>query len=125
MDTTEEHDPDNFTHQVLSSVRFSPLLTTPTVDVVIPSRVWQPDVHKFYPNSFRKACKEILLCSHANFIQSPPPLPEKKNSTNLAAMLPQVIWMEILSYTSRSCEYIPFSKVLPTDTISSLQHYTH
>jgi len=102
MDTTEEYTSDDFAQQVLSSVRFSPLLLTPKVDVIIPSRIWQPDMHKFYPDSFRKACKEIMLCSHSDFVQPLPPVPEKKNCTNLAAMLPQVIWMEILSYTSRS-----------------------
>lgn len=87
----------DFSLRVISGVRFSPLVPTPAASVVLPSRVWSPDVHAQYPQSFRKACKQILLCSQAADIQ--PIVP--KSNINAAAMLPRALWMEILSYTRR------------------------
>lgn len=93
------HDSGDFSPQVLSGVRFSSLLSYPNTTAVLPSRVWSPSVHQNYPQSFRTASKEILLCSHAPYVQPIPPKQRPEFRVNLAATLPRVIWMEILSYT--------------------------
>jgi hypothetical protein len=89
---------NEFSHTTLSGVRFSALLTTPAIRAVLPSRVWSPSIHQAYPDSFRKSSKALMLCSYASYEQ---PLPTEKveNQVNLAATLPNVVWMEILSYT--------------------------
>jgi len=89
-----------FTHQFISGVRFASLLNSPAIPTVIPSRVWSPDVHLSFPDTFRQASVQLLLCSAANHIQ--PPLPTPAVRVNLAAMLPKVLWMEILSFTHRN-----------------------
>eukprot|EP00540_Astrosyne_radiata_P004000 CAMPEP_0116841026 /NCGR_PEP_ID=MMETSP0418-20121206/10691_1 /TAXON_ID=1158023 /ORGANISM="Astrosyne radiata, Strain 13vi08-1A" /LENGTH=516 /DNA_ID=CAMNT_0004471397 /DNA_START=64 /DNA_END=1614 /DNA_ORIENTATION=+ len=93
-------DTDDFSQQVLSGVRFAPLLNTPRLETIIPARVWEPSVHHLYPDSFRKASKALLMCSNAQYLQS-----DDSRFTNprvnLAAVLPRVIWMEILSFTHR------------------------
>lgn len=89
----------DFSPQVLSGVRFSSLLSYPNASTVLPSRVWSPSVHHSYPDSFRTASKELLLCSHAPYVQPIPPEQRPEFRVNLAAALPRVIWMEILSYT--------------------------
>jgi hypothetical protein len=66
---------------------------------VIRSIIWGPSVHRHFPESFRKSCKEILLCSHAPTYQ-PSPLVTKEQ-INVASQLPRSIWLEILSYTHR------------------------
>jgi len=65
----------------------------------IRSRVWEPSLHKYYPESFRKSCKEILLCSRAPELQPPPEV--MKEQINAAAQLPRALWVEVLSYTHR------------------------
>lgn len=90
---------EDFSQQVLSGVRFAPLVRHPSIPIVLPSRVWSPDVHAYYPETFRSACKEILLCSHASPTQ-PPPQPHQMR-VNVASKLPRALWMEILSYTRR------------------------
>lgn len=90
---------NDFSQNALSGVRFSALLTTPVMKTVLPSRVWSPSIHQAYPESFRKASKALMLCSYAPYVQ---PIPNKnrvEHQVNLAATLPNVIWMEILSYT--------------------------
>lgn len=89
-----------YSQQVISGVRFAPLVEQPAVPVILPSRVWSPSVHSYYPPSFRKACKEILLCSRAPSVQHPPPQ-EQNRCCNMAASLPRALWMEVLSYTRR------------------------
>jgi len=105
-DTIEE-----FTHHVLSGVRFAPLLNSKMERILIPSRVWNPSIHRNYPDSFRRSCKEILLCSNTNPTQllgqlSQIIVPQQQQNclhtkVNSAAMLPAVLWMEILSYAHR------------------------
>jgi protein-L-isoaspartate O-methyltransferase len=90
---------NEFTMQVLSGVRFVQLSISPPLSVVIPSLVWDPSIHHRYPESFRKSCKAILLCSHAPMLQ--PPLPAPRPRINAASKLPRALWMEILSYTHR------------------------
>ena len=90
---------NDFSQQVLSGVRFTPLLSVPSAKTVLPSRVWSPSVHHSYPESFRKSSKELLMCSHAPYIQPIPAEQRPVNRVNLAATLPRVIWMDILSYT--------------------------
>jgi hypothetical protein len=93
-------DAEDFTQQVLSGVRFASLLHFPKIKTVIPSTVWNPSIHNYYPDSFRASCKEILLCSNSDYIQPRQERPESK--LNLAAMLPKVLWLEIMSYTHRN-----------------------
>ncbi len=100
--TNREHQASDFTQQVLSGVRFAPLLGRPVIPTVLPSKVWNPNEHCYYPDSFRKACKVLLLCSNASFQQEPPP---PKEYINLASLLPRVVWMDILSYTHRDCTF--------------------
>lgn len=95
-------DTEDFTQQVLSGVRFASLLHFPRIETVIPSTVWNPLIHNYYPDSFRASCKEILLCSNSEYVQPRQERPESK--INLAAMLPKVLWLEIMSYTHRNCK---------------------
>jgi hypothetical protein len=94
---------EQFSQQVLSGVRFAPLIHRPLLKTVIPSRVWSPAVHQYYPDSFRKSCKELLLCSHASYDQ--PVVPQPSKAVNLASLLPTGVWMEIMSYTHRNCKF--------------------
>jgi hypothetical protein len=92
---------EDFSTQVISGVRFAPLLHTPSMTTVIPSKVWDPSIHQLYPKSFRDCTKEILLCSQAP-AEQPPKILVKSNHVNLASKLPKDIWMKVLSYTHRS-----------------------
>lgn len=98
----------DFSYNVISGVRFAPLLSRPSLPVIIPSLIWDPSAHSSYPDSFRKSCKEILLCTHASFVQ-----PEiRKPLVNVACTLPRAIWLEILSYTHRDWFEPPRSQEL-------------
>jgi protein-L-isoaspartate O-methyltransferase len=90
---------NDFSHNALSGVRFSALLTAPVMKTVLPSRVWSPSIHQAYPESFRKSSKALMLCSYAPYVQPFPDKTKVEHQVNLAATLPNVIWMEILSYT--------------------------
>jgi protein-L-isoaspartate O-methyltransferase len=94
------NDSEDFTQQVLSGVRFASLLHYPKLETIIPSTIWSPSVHNYYPDSFRASCKEILLCSNSGYVQPRQAVSERQ--INLAAMLPRVLWLEIMSYTHRS-----------------------
>uniref|UniRef100_A0A7S1Z0L7 Protein-L-isoaspartate(D-aspartate) O-methyltransferase n=1 Tax=Trieres chinensis TaxID=1514140 RepID=A0A7S1Z0L7_TRICV len=108
--STAEEDTDNesssninneFTQQVLSGVRFAPLLTHPVIPTVIPARGWAPDRHRYFPDTFQRATTELLMCSNSVLAQ-PPPRPRRPTERiNAASMLPRVIWIEILSFTHR------------------------
>jgi protein-L-isoaspartate O-methyltransferase len=95
---------DDFSQKVISGVRFAALLSTPVSTVIIPAKVWEPNAHHLYPDSFRNASKALLLCCNAEYEQ--PPLKKEilNEGVNLAAMLPKVLWMEILSFTHRDCK---------------------
>lgn len=97
------NDADEFSVQVISAVRFAPLIARPAMKTVIPAPVWSPEEHMFYPDSFRVACKQVLLCSNAKRDQPTKPQPPPKN-VNAASMLPRALWMEVLSYTHRDCK---------------------
>ena len=88
----------DFSVQILSGVRFASLLDSPSIPTVLPSRIWGPEMHARYPDSFRHACKEILLCCHSEPLHPPRPVPP---AVNAAAILPRALWMEILTYTTR------------------------
>jgi hypothetical protein len=92
-----------YSQEVLSPVRFAPLVSHPRIETVIPARVWAPSLHQFYPDSFRGSCKTLLLCSHSDYIQVVQPQPREK--VNAASMLPRAVWLEILSYTHRDCKW--------------------
>jgi hypothetical protein len=87
---------EEFSQQVISGVRFAPLVRNPSMPTVLPSRIWSPDVHATFPATFRAACKQILLCSHASPNQPPPAT--RYSGLNVAATLPRALWVEILSY---------------------------
>jgi hypothetical protein len=87
---------EDFSQQVISGVRFAPLVRNPAMPTVLPSRIWSPEVHASYPATFRAACKQILLCSHASPNQPPPET--RTSGVNVAAKLPRALWMEVLSY---------------------------
>jgi hypothetical protein len=90
---------DEFYQQILSGVRFTPLVKYPAIPVVIPSKVWSPAVHYHYPDSFRRASNALVVCSRAPIMQPPPEKVQER--VNVAPMLPQSLWSEILSYTHR------------------------
>jgi hypothetical protein len=92
---------DDFSRQVVSGVRFAPLLRTPSKATIIPCNVWNPSIHSKYPTAFKHAIKEILLCSQAQTIQPKRIVVEDEN-VNLAATLPKDVWIKILSFTHRS-----------------------
>jgi hypothetical protein len=93
---------EDFTEHVITGVRFATLLNSPVIPTTIRSRIWDPALHKYYPESFRNSCKEILLCSRAPLVQ-PPPVENgtMESRINLASQLPKSVWMEILSFTHR------------------------
>mmetsp|Transcript_18720 Transcript_18720/g.40296 ORF Transcript_18720/g.40296 Transcript_18720/m.40296 type:complete len:511 (+) Transcript_18720:131-1663(+) len=91
----------DFSMQVISSVRFTPLTNNPVMPTVLPSRIWDPSIHQSYPDSFRRSCKEIMLCSSVS-VEQPPPQTPPSYRTNAAAKLPRAVWMEILSFTDRT-----------------------
>ncbi|GKY90528.1 hypothetical protein MPSEU_000026500 [Mayamaea pseudoterrestris] len=99
----------DFSMRVVSSVRFFPLSEFPDMPVTLPTRVWSPDRHSLYPESFRKATTQILLCSHSKEVQ-PMVLAERQN---VASKLPAFIWTEILSYTRRDW----FEKAVPEEEL--------
>jgi Protein-L-isoaspartate(D-aspartate) O-methyltransferase (PCMT) len=96
---------EEFRHENLSAVRFAPLLSHPQMETVIAARVWNPALHRYYPDGFRDSCKALLMCTHAAYQQ---PLavelpPEPK--VNVACMLPRALWFEVLSFTHRDCKF--------------------
>jgi protein-L-isoaspartate O-methyltransferase len=93
---------NEFTVQVISAVRFAPLVARPSIQTIIPARVWSPEEHMFFPDSFRASCKQVLLCSNAKREQIMMPLSQK--NVNAASLLPRALWMEVLSYTHRDCK---------------------
>lgn len=91
---------NDFSVQILSGVRFASLVESPCIHTVLPSRIWEPAAHQRYPESFRRACKEILLCARSDQIQPEPPVVATAR-VNAASILPRALWMEVLSYTTR------------------------
>ncbi|CAJ1962717.1 unnamed protein product [Cylindrotheca closterium] len=107
---TSGHNIDNeFSQYVISGVRFAPLIAYPSIETVIAARVWNPSIHNQFPDSFRSSCKELLLCSNADFEQ--PITPQPTRQLNVASMLPKAIWMEVMSYTHRDWFKTPESEV--------------
>ena len=97
-----------YTLQVLSAVRFAPLVKKPGIKTVIQAVVWSPTNHLLYPDTFRKACEQILLCSqfaskNANDGSSSQP---RGKSTHAASLLPRAMWIEVLKFCSRDCKTI-------------------
>jgi hypothetical protein len=79
--------------------------TTSSSSIIIRSRIWEPSLHRFYPESFRESSKEIMLCSSASQVQ---PCRSRlsqrqgrQQQVNAASLLPRALWMEILSYVHR------------------------
>lgn len=90
---------NDFSVQVLSGVRFANLLETPAIPTILPSRIWEPARHARYPDSFKRACKQIMLCSRSDVVQPAPPVVTEL--VNAAAILPRAVWLKVLSYTTR------------------------
>jgi len=95
---------NKFIEESLSGVQFASLLSQPPMETKLPSKVWAPCDHHFYPASFQAASKTLLLCSNSDYVQPPPRKLVPKKRVNMAAMLPSVLWIEILSFTHRNCE---------------------
>jgi hypothetical protein len=95
-----------FSQQVISSVRFASLATTPKKEVILPSPVWEPQLHHYYPDSFRSVCKELLMCNQSEYYQPLTQVRPPEARINLAATLPKAIWMEIMAFTHRSCKFV-------------------
>mmetsp|Transcript_9091 Transcript_9091/g.14909 ORF Transcript_9091/g.14909 Transcript_9091/m.14909 type:complete len:548 (-) Transcript_9091:120-1763(-) len=91
----------DFTSQLLSGVRFAPLVMLPVIYTVIPSNVWSPSIRRFYPDEHRCASMALLMCSNSAIVQPLSRVPTPDERFNAAAMLPKSIWLEILSYTHR------------------------
>lgn len=106
-ETSEEN--QQFTTRVISGVRFAPLLVDPSIPTVIPARVWDPSSHGLYPDTFRGACNQLLLCSNASRDQ--PVKVIERNKVNAASMLPRALWVEILSFTHRNWFDVPMNEV--------------
>ena len=93
-----------FDRQILSGVRFASLLKSPSLRTVIPAKVWTPGSHKFFPDTFQKASRELLLCSNSDYIQPLPIAPRPEDRINVACTLPKSVWTVILSFTHRGCK---------------------
>ncbi len=96
---------EEYEQECLSAVRFAPLLSHPQMEVIIPTRVWNPTLHHQYPDGFRESCKALLMCSRAAYKQPIPVQQTPEQKVNVAAMLPRALYLEILSYTHRDCKW--------------------
>jgi len=94
----------DFTQEVIAHVCFAPLLRWPRVPNVIQARLWSPINHKYFPSTFTDATDQIFLCSESSVFQPLPPKKKQKDLLNVAAMLPNALWLEILSFTHRKCK---------------------
>eukprot|EP00934_Nitzschia_sp_Nitz4_P005359 Nitzschia sp. Nitz4//scaffold10_size219509//109914//111663//NITZ4_001431-RA/size219509-augustus-gene-0.246-mRNA-1//1//CDS//3329532929//5349//frame0 len=103
--TTVENQLEEYSQEILSCVRFAPLLLSPKVPTIIPSQVWSPPTHSLFPDKFREGCRTILLCARANVVQP------SQTSPNLAAALPRALWMEIFTFMHRDWFDAPLSEV--------------
>lgn len=110
-----------FAEIFLSGVRFAPLLTNPQIPTLLKSRVWEPSNHLYYPNTFRASAQTLLLCSNSNYVQ-PPPRKRLSARVNYASILPVAIWMEILSFTHRNCEYYAYTNKIYLDRFIHSHH---
>mmetsp|Transcript_11311 Transcript_11311/g.31972 ORF Transcript_11311/g.31972 Transcript_11311/m.31972 type:complete len:549 (+) Transcript_11311:81-1727(+) len=100
-DETEVQLGGEFDSQILSGVRFASLLKSPGLRTVIPAMVWTPGSHKLFPDTFRKASRELLLCSNSEYVQPLPIQPRPEDRINVACTLPKSVLMVILSFTHR------------------------
>jgi len=91
---------EEFRSQILSGVRFAPLVVSP-MSTVIPANVWNPSIQQSYPSAFQFATQQLLMCSNSGLIQPLPQVPSQEERFNASALLPKTIWLEILSYTHR------------------------
>ena len=96
---------EEFTSQILSGVRFAPLVRNLLKPTILPASIWNPAAQQLYPSEHQRASMEVLMCSNSTMVQPLPPVPVREDRINAAAMLPRGVWMEILSYTHRKCKY--------------------
>ena len=80
---------EEFTMEVLSGVCFASLLRTPALETKIDAKVWNPESHCLFPQAFRKASLELLMCSNSKYIQPLPLIVSylKKNNLNLEFLM--------------------------------------
>lgn len=97
----------DFMRETVCRVSFASLKHTPVAPTVIPSRVWTPETHRSYPESFQSSCRTLFLCSNA---------PAQQNSLqwNHASMIPGPVWLEVLSFTHRDW-------FVPSETMEALR----
>ena len=104
-----------FDRQILSGVRFASLLKSPALSTVIPATVWTPGSHKFYPDTFQRASRELLLCSNSEYVQPLPIQPRPEDRINVACTVPKSVWAVILSFTHRGCKCVRVSYIAYRD----------
>lgn len=92
----------DFSTEIISSVRFTAMIepTSSCLPLVIPSRIWEPSLHPYYSETFRAACREILLCANA----------DPSRHSNVVTSLPRALWLEVFSYTDRDWFEPPLSE---------------
>ena len=111
---------EEFTSQILSGVRFAPLLHHPPSSTILPAHVWDPTMQHFYPSEHQRASIELLLCSNSEVVQPLPPVQVQKSQINTAGMLPRGVWLNILSFTHRNCKQ--YRIVLSNETLLQDTH---
>jgi protein-L-isoaspartate(D-aspartate) O-methyltransferase len=89
-----------FSAQTISGVHFAPLLQTPEKSVLIPAMKWSTTNYHLYPPSFQSAAMTLLMCSNSKLIQIPK-MDAPVARTNIAATLPNHVWLHIISFANR------------------------
>lgn len=92
------------TSQTITGVHFASLLKNPTKHVIIPAAKWKPSNHLFYPKSFQCSVKALLLCSNSSYTQPRRQLAAPTFRVNIASILPNHVWLHIISFTNRKCK---------------------
>jgi hypothetical protein len=93
----------DFVTDIISGVRFTGMIDpTPSsrAPIIIPHRIWEPALHSYYSETFRTACRTVLLCANADPSRHP----------YAEASLPRALWLEVLTYTHRDWFELPLSE---------------
>ncbi len=90
----------DFVTEVISGVRFTGMIDSKSsAPLIIPHRIWEPALHSYYSETFRTACRTVLLCANA----------DPSRHVDAPALLPRALWLEVLSYTHRDWFDLPLS----------------
>jgi hypothetical protein len=92
-----------FDAQIVSGVIFAPMQEK-QLKTTIPAIQWNIFNHYYFPETFNKATKTILLCRNANFFQKP------ESYVNVAATIPKEVWLHILSFANRRCKFLSITR---------------